>query len=149
VQFLGRGSVLREDVAAVARGGLPIERLARALQPYEWATLDESLIEGEHRSLRVEAQRAHNVTHAHAVATLRMKQNAALIQEAELVEGGAAAAERAWSKLLAAPRGADVHRHTPREVRALSWRAVRQKIFRLDDSAREAGVSLRPSSRKA
>ena len=146
VHFLGRGSVLREDVAAVARGGLPTERLARALQPFEWATLDESLIEGEHRSLRVEAQRAHNVTHAHAVATLRMKQNAALIQEAERVEGGAAAAERAWrrAKLLAAPRGADVHRHTPREVRALSWRAVRQKIFRLDDSAREAGVSLRP-----
>ena len=94
-----------EDVAAVARGGLPIEQLARSLHPYEWATLDESLIEGEHRSLRVEAQRAHNVTHARAVATLRMKQNAALIQEAELVEGRAAAAECAWrrAKLLAAP----------------------------------------------
>ena len=52
---------LRRELEAHANGAGASERLARELQPLELALLDESVIEGEHRSLRVEGQRAHGV----------------------------------------------------------------------------------------
>ena len=73
--FLDPTSELRSHVEAVADGGEVSEALSRAILPYGWGLIDESAAEGEHRDLRIEAQRSHRVTHPMAASNLRMSQN--------------------------------------------------------------------------
>ena len=73
--FLAKDSRLRTHVVALAAGEALHFELAQELMGIEWGLISEVDIEGEHRNLGLEKQRAHAVGHAFAVATVRIKEN--------------------------------------------------------------------------
>ena len=73
--FLAKDSRLRTHVVALAAGEALHFELAQELMGIEWGLISEVDIEGEHRNLGLEKQRAHAVGHAFAVATVRINEN--------------------------------------------------------------------------
>jgi hypothetical protein len=144
--FCGESGLYRPDMVAPARGDGVSQLLSIALQPLEWSIIDEAAIEGEHRSLRVEGQRAHNVTHPFVVATLRMGQSVALVDSARASSVHAAVFARCWRrwKTAAAPPAAASETQAMRATRSMRPSAAVAIVYRLDESAMQPTAHCSP-----
>ena len=81
LHFLAPDKPLRQLVQQAVDTGEFASVLMEALLPLEWGMLDEAAVEGEHRDLALEKQRAHGVRHGFAVSTVRQKQNSKCIDK--------------------------------------------------------------------
>ena len=138
---------LRGHFERFARGEPMEDALSSALQPYEWLLLDEATIEGEHRNLRVEAQRAHGLRHAFGASTVRLPQHAEMIEAARADEMDNRLFRRCWAswRLPAArhsfvPMGLRV----PTELRSLRMTSACERIYRLGSVGFEDHRALIP-----
>ena len=152
--FCAFASPLWRDFEALAACQGCSDRRSTELQPYAWCLLDESRIEGEHRSLRQESQRAHGVGHAFAASTLRHPQQIAMLSEARDHADRSALFERCWrSRKLTAAHHSFVPGPTlrvPRTLRAQRATTVVGTTHRLGQAGLvDGGVLSRSSARQA
>eukprot|EP00928_Gymnodinium_smaydae_P082208 TRINITY_DN6559_c0_g1_i4.p1 TRINITY_DN6559_c0_g1~~TRINITY_DN6559_c0_g1_i4.p1 ORF type:complete len:1290 (+),score=106.44 TRINITY_DN6559_c0_g1_i4:334-3870(+) len=78
-RFLDKSGPIRAFIDIRNSSGVVPHELTVLLRPYELGKLDESIIEGEHRSSNQEQQRAHGCKHAFGVATTRLPQNLEIV----------------------------------------------------------------------
>ena len=135
--FLSKSSSLRRHIEGLA-AGLPMDiELARELMGIEWCLLDEGSVEGEHRDLGLESQRAHAAKHPFSVATVRLKQNRELLAR---IKGDGALTKlfhRCWGswKILSELTQLDTFPHVPRQARKRTFKESCNLIYRLGKSS--------------
>ena len=89
-----------------ASGGGPCSAaLWLQLQPYVYGLVNEMRVEGEHRDLAQERQRAHATQLPFGTATVRLRQHRELVAATRETDAGRRALESAWRgwKVLAVP----------------------------------------------
>ena len=105
--FLGRDTLLRAQVEALAGGSAAGPELVQELVPLRWGLMSEAAVEGEHHDLAHERRRSHATRHAQAVATLRMDQNRPAILSARTDAAKRKVFEacwRSWKLVADSPR---------------------------------------------
>ena len=133
--FLHPGSRLRAHLENIARGEPICSELAAELMPLEWGSMSESMVEGEHRSLAVESGRSHAARHPFAVATVRMKQDRAMIKQIwadKMLRLKFEKCFRCLKQLGLSPKSdSRVRLHCPNSVRKTTFKQVCSSAYRL------------------
>jgi hypothetical protein len=135
-RFFAPGGQFRQDVDEYVASHSLAPQLSLHIRPYELGKIDESLVEGEHRSMNQEKQRAHATRHCFAQATRDSDHNASILKLARGNSQARQVLERCWKtwKLVAETPGISMRGGRVRaKIRKMKPREVRERMYRLGD----------------
>lgn len=116
--------------AFIATGRIP-EALSRELAQYEWLPLDESSIEGVHRSVSCERRRGPAGKHPWNAASLRLEQNFELFDRLGSSRSGRGSWSWCWKRVKLVMHKGPTTMKVPNALRGMTFGEVSHAVYRL------------------